>query len=170
MRQSCAIPYEAYAEGNWNPSRKSFDLRMQAANSIFGNRAAGLPFNVYLYGTKKSSAITAKELSQPNMMAATYAVRAGDTMQESFPLSLFTGDKYTVAIHGPNGFFREFTGSHDDPEIEVACEYQTGRGRPSGNVEVHLTHRGGSRSYKPKDLLTCHSLESCARRCGGRAR
>ena len=148
VRQSCAIPYEGYAEGNWNPSRKSFDLRMQAADNVFGSRAAGLPFNVYLYGTKKSSAITAKELSQPNMVAATYAVRAGDTLQESFPLSLFNGDKYTVAIHGPNGFFREFTGSHNDPEIEVACKYQTGRGKPSGNVEVHLTYRGGSRSYK----------------------
>ncbi|HZY62971.1 MAG TPA: phospholipase C, phosphocholine-specific [Edaphobacter sp.] len=148
VRQSCAIPYEAYAEGSWNSAHKSFDLKMTAANSIFRSRAAGLPFNVYLYGTKKSTAITARELSQPNMMAATYAVRAGDTLQESFPLSLFTDEKYAVAVHGPNGFFREFTGNHNDPEIEIACKYQTGSLGPSGNVEVHLTHRGGNKSYK----------------------
>ena len=87
-RQACAIPYEVYSDAQLSADRKSIDVKMRAGNEVFGSRAVGSPFNVYLYGAKKSSASTAHSQSQPNMMAATYAVKAGDELSR-VRLSLF---------------------------------------------------------------------------------
>jgi phospholipase C len=84
------------------------------------------------------------------MMAATYVVKAGDMLKESIPLSSFTDGKYVVAIHGPNGFFREFTGDKNDPALEIACAYQAGKSSGSeltGNVEVQIKSKDGSKTY-----------------------
>lgn len=146
IRQSCAIPYEVYSDAQLSGDRKNIEVQMRAGNQVFGNRAVGSPFNVYLYGTKKSSATTAKNQSQPNMMAATYAVRAGDTLKESVPLSSYAEEKYVVAVHGPNGFFREFAGDKNDPGLEIACTYQTSKSSGSGltgNIELHIKSKDG---------------------------
>jgi phospholipase C len=148
VRQACALPYEPYADGHLNRDGRKFDLHMRVGN-VFGERAAGFPFNVYLYGTRETTASTAPAQSHPRMVSATYAVKPNDALHESFELSKFTNGKYDIAIHGPNGFFREFTGDHNDPEVEAACSYERdGSGdKLSGNVELSLTHKGGDQAY-----------------------
>ncbi|MGH9587911.1 MAG: phosphocholine-specific phospholipase C [Acidobacteriaceae bacterium] len=136
MRKACALPYEAYADGGLNHHGSKFDLSIRV-----GGRAAGFPFNVYLYGTKESTASTAPTQSQPNMISATYAVKANDALRESFDLDMFSDRRYDIAIHGPNGFFREFKGGHDDPEVEVALSYGRDGNGFSGNVQVSLTNK-----------------------------
>jgi phospholipase C len=148
VRRACALPYEPYADGHLSANGKRFELEMRAGDGLFGMRAAGFPFNVYLYGTNESTASIAPAQSMPNMVAATYAVKAGSVLKESIDLSMFTGDKYDIAVHGPNGFFRQFNGDRNDPAIEVICNYENGVGRGfSGNVEVSITHKGGNGPY-----------------------
>lgn len=72
------------------------------------------------------------------MRAATYAVRAGDTLRERFPLELFAGSKYTIEVHGPNGFYRSFTGDAAAHQIAVAAEYEEKDSELTGNIRVHL--------------------------------
>lgn len=157
VRQACALPYEPYADGHLHHDGKKFELVIRAGNHLFGERSAGFPFNVYLYGTKETTAATAPAQSRPNMISASYAVNAGSGLKESVDLSGFASERYDIAVHGPNGFFREFTGDHRDPAIEVACRYETGAlsNQPSGNIELLIAHKGGSQSYTVR--ITDHS-------------
>lgn len=146
-RSACSLPYELYAEAQLDPQGKTLQIRMKAGQDLFGKQSAGSPFNVYLYRTKLSSELYEKNGTKGKMMAATYAVRAGDEMAENIDLSHFTSDTYDVAIHAPNGFFRHFTGDVNDPEIQISCKYQaTRKGRPvaSGNLELHLNNTSSS--------------------------
>lgn len=140
-RKACALPYEAYADGALDHHGKKFDLHMRVGNA-FGETVAGFPFNVYLYRTKETTASTASAQSLPNMISATYAVKPDDGLRESFDLDMFSDGRYDIAILGPNGFFREFKGGHDDPEIEVSCSYERDGKGLSGNVQVSLTNKG----------------------------
>jgi phospholipase C len=146
VRKACVVPYEPYADGHLSADGKKFELEMRAGNNLFGDRSAGFPFNVYLYGTTESTASTAPAQSQPNMVSATYAVKAGTGMKESLDLSMFSGGKYEIAVHGPNGFFRKYMGDDGDPDIEVICEYEAAQGvkrSPTGNVELSIRNTGG---------------------------
>ncbi|MEO6982481.1 MAG: alkaline phosphatase family protein, partial [Edaphobacter sp.] len=160
VRQACSIPYEIYADAYLNTDRQGLGIRMRAGSEVFGSGASGVPFNVYLYGTRRSSASVAHAQSSGKMMAATYVVKAGDELNEMFPLHLFSSEEYDVAVHGPNGFFREFIGCGNDPALNVACNYQhgkTGSQSLSGNVQLDLGHTGGSKTYRVQIIDNSYS-------------
>lgn len=136
-RPACSLPYELYAEGDLDREKQTLRLRMKAGNAFFGKRSAGSPFNVYLYGTKTSSAAYENE-GAAKMMAATYVVRAGDELEEPVELSRFVLGNYDVAIHGPNGFFRHLSGNAKDPAVSVTCGYS----QRKGDLEIHLKNDG----------------------------
>lgn len=144
VRKACVVPYEPYADGHLSADGKSFELEMRAGSRVFDERSAGFPFNVYFYGTAESTASTASAQSQPNMISATYAVKAGTSIKESFDLSMFSAERYDIAVHGPNGFYRHFTGGGSDPAIEVRCAYESTKGtsnKLTGNVELIFRHQ-----------------------------
>jgi len=133
IRPACAIPYEAYADGNLASDGKSFEVRLRAGNDVFGARAAGVPFNVCRYSGKQTT-------------VATFVVAQGQELRHSLS---FDGG-YDIAIHGPNGFYREFKGAADDPALDVECLYRSdtaNRQRLIGDIELHLTHRGADHTY-----------------------
>jgi phospholipase C len=149
IRPSCAIAYEIYSDGHLNGDRTQFEVKMQAGDEIFGSRALGVPFNVYIYGATSSRPLVTDNSSAPKMQAATYVAKVGDVLNCSFALSSFSGGKYDVAVHAPNGFFRGFLGDNSDPAIEVHCRYQKYYGAKSltGNVEVLVTRKNVSHPY-----------------------
>ena len=98
-----AIPKKALCALSADSS--SFKLAMTASNKVFGNDAAGAPFNVYLRNLKPVTA------ADSPMRVGTYAVKPGDTLRVPFPLSLFADTNYAVDVHGPNGFYRSFAGN-----------------------------------------------------------
>lgn len=138
-RPACALPYELYADGVLDRDQGQFCLYLKAATDLFGNHSAGAPFNVYLYGTKAGNHVHEIAGLSKKMMAATYAVRAGDQIKKEIDLSRFSSGEYDIAIHGPNGFYRNFTGRPDEPEVEVRCLYRSDK--DGTGVEIHLTNR-----------------------------
>lgn len=126
-RPSCALPYEIYADGVMDKENARFRLHLKAGDTLFGKRAAGAPFNVYLYGTRQGSERFDLDSKAPRMAAATYVVRAGDALETDVDLSRFAADHYDIAVHGPNGFFRQFQGDGNDPAIDVRCAYDARR-------------------------------------------
>ncbi|HEY1741953.1 MAG TPA: phospholipase C, phosphocholine-specific [Granulicella sp.] len=136
IRPACSLPYELYAEGKLNADRTKFELHLKAGNEVHGKRSAGAPFNVYLRNT-----------SDHGMIAATYAVKPGDTLSQEFPLALFAGGGYTIDVHGPNGFFRSFMGAADGPVVQVRTAYEREHSMLTGNVQVFL-HNPGTQSVK----------------------
>lgn len=138
IRPSNALPYEVYCEGDFNAATGRFGLAMRAGNSVHGARSAGVPFNVYVRNTAKSSGVTAVGNNNENMMVATYAVKAGDTMQEAYTSQVFKDGKYQLHVHAPNGFYREFYGDATAPVLVSRCVYERGLNGLTGNVEARL--------------------------------
>jgi phospholipase C len=139
IRPACSLPYELYAEGKLSADRTKFELHLKAGNEIYGKRAAGAPFNVYLRNTKGDAA--------PGMMVATYAVKPGDTLFEEFPLSLFADGRYSIDVHGPNGFYRSFTGEAQATGLQARTSYERQSSHLTGNVQV-LLHNPGTQPLK----------------------
>lgn len=46
---------------------------------------------------------------------------------------------YHLRMHGPNGFLREVAGSAGNPALEIHCGYETGAGKPTGNMELRFS-------------------------------
>lgn len=134
VRPACALPYELYADGQLTNDGKYFELRLTAGNHVHGSASAGAGFNVYLRHLQNSK----------EMQAATYAVKAGDTLTPRFPVDMFADNSYAIEVHGPNGFYRSFTGSRGQPHvIAVRTSYERTASGLSGNAQVHLRNTSG---------------------------
>lgn len=130
IRPSRALPYQLYAEGAMSRDGKSLEVSFEARKEIFGNESAGGPFHVYAPGKYSRSRTRA------------YTVSPGDRLNGSWAIADFENSVYRLRVCGPNGFFREFGGSAEDPKIDIRCEYTR-----SGDVELALTNRHPDRHY-----------------------
>jgi phospholipase C len=145
-RPSRALPYELYADGKLT-SDKKFEIRFEVRKDVFGDRSVGSPFHVYNYGASFGN--------------RAYAVKAGDTLTDSWTMEDFREDLYHLKVHGPNGFFREFKGSANDPSVEVSCTYEKDRKKKlTGNIELTIVNRSAKtvsvsvadKSYQQKSI------------------
>lgn len=142
VKPSMPLPYQLYAEGKLDADKKSFVITMRSGNNVFGKEAVGSPFIVYApdeYATMESENADRK-IFEP-VRAWNYAVKAGDALSENWPLKNFKDSRYFLRMYGPNGFFREFIGNSNDPQIQIACEYQRSRLSKNvltGNVELKI--------------------------------
>jgi len=137
VRPSCALPYELYADGGLSVDGTAFELHVKAGDGVHGRRAAGAPFNVYLRNPRGGGAA-----GGPGMTAATYAVKPGDTLHETFSLTLFQDSRYSIDVHGPNGFYRSFAGDSHAPALRTRVSYERDGARLTGNLQVLLQNNG----------------------------
>lgn len=136
-RSSCALPYQLYADGTISKDKKSFAIKFAAKNEVFGEHAAGSPFNVY--------AQVKNDLNIRN-----YAVIAGDELEDEWQLDNFENKSYHLRVNGPNGFFREFRGSANDPALDIVCEYarkKISNKKLTGNIELKISNPDSSHAY-----------------------
>ena len=136
-RSSCALPYQLYADGEISDDKKSVEVYFAAKNEIFGDRAAGSPFNVY--------AESGNDLNIRN-----YALVAGGQLKDQWQLSEFQSPDYRLKINGPNGFFREFNGNANDPAISFGFEYARNKNNSkklTGNVELQIRNLDKDRTF-----------------------
>ncbi|PSL47787.1 phospholipase C [Chitinophaga niastensis] len=148
VRVSNALPYELYAGGKLSADKKSFGISFTAANNVFGKKAMGAPFNVYAPGKYLQEATQTME----PLRAWSYAVKAGDELRDSWPLQAFENDHYHLRVYGPNGFYREFAGDVNDPQVEIKCAYQGGK-KLTGHVQLELVnHSGQSKDFVITDM------------------
>jgi phospholipase C len=119
-RLACAIPYELYVDGTLSPDRAFFQFSLHAGNQLFKGRSAGSPFSVYSYGRE--------------MKLKSYAVKAGDRINDRIDLKEFEHGDYDIEIHGPNGFMRAFRGSAADAGIGIRLSY------PESGIVLEFSH------------------------------
>ena len=74
------------------------------------------------------------------MRVATYTVKAGDCLQEEFPLALFAEGRYSIDVHGPNGFYRHFAGDAQFPGLQVQTAYERRGAALTGNIQLNLVN------------------------------
>lgn len=131
VRRACPIPYELYVNGAPTGDRRQFRITFKAGADCFGARSAGGAFTAY-------ATTAAGEMNMRN-----YAVAPGDELEDAWDLHDFAGGIYRIRVHGPNGFFREFAGSADDPGLHVRLAYSRAkddRRAFDGNVILELSN------------------------------
>jgi len=142
-KNSCALPYELYADGMLSADKKSFGIKFKAGDNLFGDKSAGSPFNVYAPGKYTS-------LANPRQMEAVrtwaYAVTPGDTVTDQWPLNEFENSHYHLRVYGPNGFYREFKGDAAAPLLQIAFAYQAIDKRPNGNITLTFSLPGNHKT------------------------
>ena len=162
-RSSSALPYELYVQGKLDAQRSAFVLSMEASARRLGDKAVGAPFNVYApgnylqanaegagylngkagYGAGAAGNAPAGNVPVMKPVKAwSYAVAPGDTLSDRFPLSSFEQGSYHLRVYGPNGYFREFKGNADDPELDITCNYTEATGGGPGSTG-HRPSAGG---------------------------
>jgi len=60
-------------------------------------------------------------------------------------------------VHGPNGFFREFSGNSNDPIINISCVYQHSNEdakKLTGNIEINVSNEGNVNTVEIIDHYT----------------
>jgi phospholipase C len=136
VRVACPLHYQLYTDGALDSEKKTFTLTMQASNEVFGARSAGSPFRVYAPVKYRTEGTFEAGRSWD------YAVNAGNSVADAWPLSDFEGGRYHLRAYGPNGFFREFAGNVDDPQLMVTCDYEGARNKKcTGNVLLKINNR-----------------------------
>jgi phospholipase C len=133
-RPSCALPYELYAELDPYDQNVGVRLNLRVDKLVFGEASAGSPFFVCVHGKQHE--------------ARNYAVAAGDQLTDSFPQTLFEDGKYDIRVHGPNGFYRGFTGSRPVPVV-FNMDYEFGADeKPTGRLLLRTVNTDDAKGYK----------------------
>lgn len=109
IRDSNALPYELFADGKLHDEGKTFTITMGAGNKRHGAAAAGAPYTVYAPDSYNGEPYRCWQ----------YAMEAGQQIEDNWDLNSFENNRYHLKLYGPNGFFREFRGSKNDPQLEI---------------------------------------------------
>ncbi len=134
IRPSSALPYRPDVSGSLNEAGDQFVLSLGAAAPKQGRANAGMPFTVYAPGNSRTAGG-----GWEKMQCRSYGVATGTTVRDLWPMAGFEDSRYLLQIIGPNGFLTEFTGSKEDPRVEVRCGYETtGAGLQTGNLDLQL--------------------------------
>jgi len=143
IRPSCALPYELFAESKISDDRKHIELKMEAGKKLFGEKAAGTAFSVYAPGKfmdEHGEAAISRNWS--------FAVAAGDTITYNWQINAFENNEYHLRVNAPNGFYREYRGSSNDPLLQIAGEYELDtKNKPTGNLIVKIVNADTAKSF-----------------------
>lgn len=142
IRKARPLPYQLHTNGKLSDDKKEFILDFEAGDELFGKQSAGAPFNVYAPGKYLI------EGSFVEVHAWAFAVAAGNTLSRGWPLNNFENNQYHLKAYGPNGFFREFIGTAQDPSIDVSIDYELNNKKiPTGNIVVKITNHHPTNKY-----------------------
>jgi phospholipase C len=128
-RPACPVPYELHADGAANSDKSAFEIKLEARNDMFKDKAAGAPFMIYAPSKYKNE----------TFKVWNYAVKAGDNLKASWKISDFEGGKYHLLVYGPNGFFREYSGTKSSGSVKVGVRYELDKNKRSkAELEFNL--------------------------------
>ena len=142
VRPSRPLPYELLAEGSLSADKRSFVMTFTAGRDAFGEQSAGAPFQVRAVSEAPSQVGDAIKVGNEGIRF--YAVAAGDRIEDQWAVA---GGEYHYQVHGPNGFFREFRGSANDPAIEITMEPVRANRALTGDVIIKLANRDPKRAF-----------------------
>jgi phospholipase C len=144
VRAACALPYELAADGTLSADKKTFAIQLVVGKNLFGERSAGAPFFIYVPGKMRAAGGTPDQFEIGRVW--NYAVSAGDDLADTWSLDDFENGIYHLRVHGPNGFFREFRGTAQDPQLEVTLS-------PADAANHAVLHLANHNPQQPLTIL-----------------
>jgi phospholipase C len=134
IRPALAIPYELSANCALNKDKTGVEIEFSAGNQVFGADSVGAPFTVY--SLQKYQTESGTDEIGKNWF---FAVKSGDRFTYAWDIKKFEQHKYDLRLHAPNGFYRQFIGSDDDPiAVNVGVELNRLTKQPSGKLKIEL--------------------------------
>lgn len=124
IRNSSAIHYEVYIHSQVDARDKIISLEFVNSKEFFGEKTNGVPVQVYC---PKPFQFKGKTFP---MRVWNFGIQAGKTIKYSWDLGDFENQVYQLDAYGPNGFFRSFKGSSEDPKINFKVRYQITNATP----------------------------------------
>ena len=89
---------------------------------------------------------------RPNLLdAITCWAASADCVSQSLTVPC----RFNSVWYGPNGFYREFTGSKNDPEVEISLKYEQAKtpGKLTGNIVLTFKNlNGGNHTLDIEDM------------------
>ncbi|MGJ1432575.1 phosphocholine-specific phospholipase C [Sphingobacterium spiritivorum] len=156
QRRSAALPYQYDVFGKVDGGQ--FIMHMEVSTTIFGARTAGVPLTVYAPGKYIQSKGEQTEICRN----WNFAVKANDRLEYQWPVTSFEDNKYALRVHGPNGFYRAFSGESSDPQllVKIIPEQKSMTKAATGNAVVLIENQGKnplrihlvSKSYKDVNI------------------
>ena len=119
IRNSSPLPYELYLDGSMDYSKNSFQMVFRNGNKIFGEKTAGVPFQVYC----PNKYLVKGEWE--TLKSWDFALEAGTELDYQWPLEYFVNNHYHLEAYGPNGFYSGFKGEKGELLLEVHTTYDT---------------------------------------------
>ncbi|WP_423147158.1 phosphocholine-specific phospholipase C [Rubrolithibacter danxiaensis] len=149
IRNACAIPYELYVDAKLDNEKKNLQMNLMSGNELFGKQSAGAAFIVY---APVNYTLQTEEGRLTNTMHNwAFAVKAGDTVPYQWPLEAFEDGKYHLQVYGANGFFREFSGNSNDPELLLLARYEqetASKDKITSNLILQFNNRSKNQAYQ----------------------
>lgn len=139
IKPANALAYELYADGKLSDDKKSFVIQFKAGDKNFGTQSLGSPFNVYAPG--KYADFHNPQQMEP-LRTWSYALTAGDSLSDEWALKDFDKSQYHLRTYGPNGFYREYNGSVNDPAVDVYASYESTTKGLTGNLALTFSIPG----------------------------
>ncbi|WP_025761503.1 phosphocholine-specific phospholipase C [Dyadobacter tibetensis] len=141
IRPSCALPYELYADGSFKTDLNAFQISFKAGNDMHGAKSSGSPFIVYARNFE----------ADPDQTVRNYAVRAGDSLQDQWPLNSFQNQNYDLEVNGPNGFYRQYKGEKSGITPDILCRYAKDQaGKFTGDLILEIKPVTGQPKFTVK--------------------
>ncbi|MHC5361716.1 phosphocholine-specific phospholipase C [Myroides sp. LJL110] len=111
VKKACALPYNILADLQINQEQLVLDFGSMALNNSNKNYAA--PLQVY-------SKVAYDKDVKSNW---NFTVLKQQNLQFNWNVKDFQGQEYHLAMHGPNGFYREFKDRKNQPWLQVKVSY-----------------------------------------------
>lgn len=126
VSKACALPYQLFAEVVLNKDRQHLELKLATDNLSLPakTKTTGSPFLVY----------TKSIYTQERGKTWNYAVAKQSELNDRFKLADFDLEEYNLCISAPNGFYREFSGSKNDPSLVTQCIYEWKNAIDKGSI------------------------------------
>ncbi|PZX51411.1 phosphocholine-specific phospholipase C [Algoriphagus chordae] len=139
-KPSNGLKYDLHADGQLSKDGKSFVVKFTASQDIFGKDALGSAFNVYAPGRYLDQDTNTFE----SVKTWAFAVKSGDSISYEWPVSDFENGLYHLRVYGPNGFYREFKGSPQASNIEIAAKPLFKNNKATEELELTIKNTSAS--------------------------
>lgn len=132
IKSANTIPYETYVSGALD-GNGNFKIDFKAGNQLFEKASSGIGFMVYASEGR----------------TWTFSAAAGDQVSHNWSLDDFEKQHYDLRIHSVNGFFRHFTGTSQDPGVEIKVLYRRSKmEKPDGNIYLYIKRTSAKETLK----------------------
>jgi phospholipase C len=137
VRKSAPLPYELAVHGGVDRENRHFKIQFEAPKNSFGLASDGVPFMV--------RAVYPGANGAEKIQIRNYAVSAGGILEDVWSLAEFSPHPYLFKVYGPNGFFREFSGTENDPPVSITAHYAKGlNGKKSGRIQLSVENKNAT--------------------------